>query len=167
MTLGQVFALFQSVTLLIPASSIWGKHLNRLDTASIERGMKVGLLKMTRRSTSINLAAQAQYAGWLFFVPTLCFAKFSVLAGLLQLTPFATHRRCIKMIGAVVGAWLFTSIFLLAFQCGAPDSWDFRHRGCLSRVRNGLRLEYCHPLIRLSRISEIAVLVRERPQHSD
>ncbi|KAL2037448.1 hypothetical protein N7G274_009728 [Stereocaulon virgatum] len=110
-----VFGVVQSVTLLVPEGNIWGMSLEELAPDTLDRGLK------------------AQYAGQLLYILSLCFAKLSVPASLLTISPVKTHRQAIFILGTFVIAWTIISEFLLAFKCGIPQPWNYMTRACLDR----------------------------------
>ena len=61
-------------------------------------------------------------------------AKFSILWFLRLITPNKQHRYVAKLFSILIGIWLFTSEFSLAFQCGMPTPWDYIHKKCLNEV---------------------------------
>ena len=82
-----------------------------------------------------NEVTQAEYAAGILFIAGLCFAKLSVVAFMIELTPILMFRRTSYFLGILIIAWTVCSIFAASFQCNLPRTWDFIHNSCFNRVR--------------------------------
>ncbi|KAI2626989.1 hypothetical protein GGS26DRAFT_147777 [Hypomontagnella submonticulosa] len=100
-----VFGLGESITMIVPASGIFGVDRGDVSDDELMAGLKVG------------------YARDLLFLLALVFAKLSVCASLFYLSPDALHRRTTAILGGVVGLWGVSSLFAIAFQCGTQGPW--------------------------------------------
>lgn len=78
---------------------------------------------------------QAEYAACILFIASLCFAKLSVVAFMIELTPIRAYKRASYFLGLVIIGWTVSSIFAASFQCDLERPWDFVHTSCFNRVR--------------------------------
>ncbi|KAI1123878.1 hypothetical protein F5Y10DRAFT_250904 [Nemania abortiva] len=99
-------AVGQTITLLVPASEIFGQNLK--DASEDE----------------LSAAKKAQYAGDLLFIVALASAKLSVCTSLFAFSPDRLHRRSNTVLIGVMTAWASTSFLGTAFQCGSRGPWD-------------------------------------------
>ncbi|KAH7320645.1 hypothetical protein B0I35DRAFT_459425 [Stachybotrys elegans] len=83
---------------------------------------------------TVQRSFQALYASELLSVLTLATVKASLILSLLDITPARGHRIAIAITGGLVSAWMVSSIFIIAFQCPAPDRWDVRNRQCTNII---------------------------------
>ncbi|KAJ8131500.1 hypothetical protein O1611_g2124 [Lasiodiplodia mahajangana] len=100
-------AVGQTVTLLVPASEIFGQDLK--DDVSED---------------DLSAAKKAQFAGDLLFIVALASAKLSVCTSLFAFSPDRLHRRINSALIVIMGLWASTSFLGTAFQCGSRGPWD-------------------------------------------
>ena len=103
-----------------------------------------------------------QYAAKLLFVPGLAATKISILFFLNAITPVKWHKRVLRILGAAVGVWGLTAVFILAFQCATPSPWNYLSTQCLDRVcltfLSSQKQDVLMPLPKLASEQYIAVL---------
>ncbi|KAI0877811.1 hypothetical protein GGS24DRAFT_446054 [Hypoxylon argillaceum] len=97
----------QSVTLLVPSSSIFGTNLSQDVSAD-----------------DLSAAKKTQFAGDILFVIALGCAKLSVCTSLFAFSPDRTHRRTNIGLIIVTSLWIVTALLGTAFQCGSQGPWD-------------------------------------------
>ncbi|KAI0468729.1 hypothetical protein F4859DRAFT_490137 [Xylaria cf. heliscus] len=116
MLLAYVTAVGQSVTFVVPGSSIFGsdKELRSATEDDLRVGMKI------------------QYAGDLLFILALGFAKLSVCASLFEFSPNRTHRRINSVLIIIIIFWILSSELGTAFQCGSRHPWEQGRASCIN-----------------------------------
>ncbi|KAI3342534.1 hypothetical protein F4824DRAFT_495483 [Ustulina deusta] len=109
-------AVGQSVTLIVPGSSIFGsdKELRSATDDDLQVGMKI------------------QYAGDLLFILALGFGKLSVGASLFAFSPNRTHRRINSALIVITILWMMSSELGTAFQCGSRRPWEQGKETCIN-----------------------------------
>lgn len=75
------------------------------------------------------------YARDILLLFSLAFAKLSACAGLFTLSPQRSHRLATIAVGVLVAAWLVSSVFATAFQCGPGGPWKQNGSSCIDEVR--------------------------------
>ncbi|KAI1164690.1 hypothetical protein F5B18DRAFT_231848 [Nemania serpens] len=74
------------------------------------------------------------YARDILLLFSLAFAKLSACAGLFTLSPQRSHRLATIAVGVLVAAWLVSSVFATAFQCGPGGPWKQNGSSCIDEV---------------------------------
>lgn len=70
----------------------------------------------------------------LFFLASICLVKISVSLVIHSVKPFGANRDMCRVVGVGILIWTVTAIFLAAFQCSTPDTWNFIDNRCISRA---------------------------------
>ncbi|OCK81438.1 hypothetical protein K432DRAFT_434145 [Lepidopterella palustris CBS 459.81] len=110
-----VFAISQTVTVSIGVGNGLG-HINA-DVTEEQR---------ERQQKSI-------FAFTVLFIMGQFFAKLSIIAFIVAITPHQTHRKMAFWLVAVICLWMVSSILGFAFQCELPETWKFENRQCVNR----------------------------------
>jgi len=82
------------------------------------------------------LSDQSLYALFLTYIPTLCFAKLSILALFLSITPDRTHHFIAYAIAVLLALGGIAIELAAAFQCHTPRPWIVQGNHCYERVCN-------------------------------
>ncbi|KAF2469111.1 uncharacterized protein BDR25DRAFT_170427, partial [Lindgomyces ingoldianus] len=72
------------------------------------------------------------YAGSILFLASLAFAKTSLCASFLALSPDERHRKVTYSLGGLIILWAISSIFTAVFQCGPKLPWNTDHSKCIN-----------------------------------
>lgn len=105
-----------AVSLSMEAVNGLGRHMSSLDEGQLQKVHQ------------LNYASAFLYAG------TLSCTKLSVVALLWSISPKALHRRWCFAIGVLVTIWTVTSVFVIAFQCQIPKTWELNGKKCISEI---------------------------------
>ncbi|KAI1108465.1 hypothetical protein F5Y14DRAFT_83076 [Nemania sp. NC0429] len=114
--LAYLFAIGECVTVLLPGSSYYKQSTGRPLDDDLTVQIKTG------------------YARDILLLFSLAFAKFSACAGLFTLSPQRSHRLAIIAVGVLVAAWLVSSVFATAFQCGPGGPWKQNESRCIDEL---------------------------------
>jgi hypothetical protein len=68
------------------------------------------------------------------FILTLFFSKGSVLFLLKALALAKGDRLMVYILAGMMALWVFTSLFVSAFQCPLPQAWEILNGKCLNQV---------------------------------
>jgi hypothetical protein len=74
------------------------------------------------------------YAFTILFILGQFFAKLSIIAFVIIITPDQTHLNVSRGIAVFACIWTVISVFGFAFQCDVPNVWDFTNGKCIDRV---------------------------------
>lgn len=74
------------------------------------------------------------YAGYILFILSLAFAKFSTGSLIRNLTPSPAFGRLIFIYHGLVFLWAGIAIVITLFQCSLPRPWDYINGHCINRV---------------------------------
>jgi hypothetical protein len=77
---------------------------------------------------------QGLYALGLTYIPTLCFAKLSIIALLKLITPDRTHHRMANTTAISIALGAGATELAAAFQCDLPRPWEVTGNRCYERV---------------------------------
>ncbi|KAI1251358.1 hypothetical protein MGN70_005926 [Eutypa lata] len=110
-----LFAVAESVTMVIPASNILGKDSDQVPEDELLGGLK------------------AQYARDILFVLSLSMSKLSTCQNIFILSPSDLHRLLSRIIAWIVGLWLVVCILATSFQCGVQGPWMQGEGHCLNQ----------------------------------
>ena len=77
---------------------------------------------------------QSSYASDSLPIPTLGFAKLSVLILLRTISPVKLHHNIILAMGILITVWAVVAEFVAAFQCHMSPPWRFIGNKCINRV---------------------------------
>ncbi|KAI6083297.1 hypothetical protein F4821DRAFT_245095 [Hypoxylon rubiginosum] len=110
-----LFAVAESVTMVIPASNILGNDINQITTDELVGGLK------------------AQYARDILFILSLSMAKLSSCRNIFILSPNDIHRLFARIIAWIIGLWMVVCIFATAFQCGIKGPWMQEDNHCIDQ----------------------------------
>ncbi|KAH9897508.1 hypothetical protein F4778DRAFT_771912 [Xylariomycetidae sp. FL2044] len=100
-----VFAVAETITMVIPASNILGKDMDLITRDELITGLK------------------AQYARDFLFILSLSMAKLSACRNIFILSPNYLHRLLARITAGLIGLWMIVCIFATAFQCGTQGPW--------------------------------------------
>lgn len=110
-----LFALGESIALIVPDSSAFGRDIAELSEEQLSDASKIG------------------YARDILFLFSIGFSKLSTCEGLHALSPDRVHRRWARLILSSAVIWMISSVFGTAFQCGARGPWDSDDARCISQ----------------------------------
>ncbi|KAJ5177922.1 uncharacterized protein N7500_000621 [Penicillium coprophilum] len=115
-TVSLVFCIAQSIAVSVATANGLGQHRDMLSNRSLETMMK------------------AEYAAIILFIISICFSKLSLLVFIRNLTPASLDRRFALVLGILIGLWSVVGVFTAAFQCSAPQTWNYLHGSCFDRA---------------------------------
>ncbi|KAI5923265.1 hypothetical protein F4810DRAFT_669579 [Camillea tinctor] len=107
-----VLAIGQAAALLSPDGQAIGNTQEQISGEDFDRALKV------------------LYSAEMLHILTLVVAKISLLVALCAITPITEHRFAIYSASIVIVIWGITSVFIVAFQCPAPQQWNVFNQGC-------------------------------------
>ncbi|KAH9883707.1 hypothetical protein F4778DRAFT_624657 [Xylariomycetidae sp. FL2044] len=111
-----VLLVGESVTLLVPDSTVYGRNISELSQAQLVAGLKTG------------------YARDLLLLLSIGLSKLSVCESLRALSPDRRHRSWAYAICCAIVLWSTVSIFGTAFQCGTDGPWRLGSAECINIV---------------------------------
>jgi len=85
-------------------------------------------------SDAKNVFMKSLYALLLLYIPTLCFAKLSIIALLVSITPDQTHYFIAYAIATTITLGSIAIEFAAAFQCHLPRPWIVLGNQCFERA---------------------------------
>jgi len=85
-------------------------------------------------SDTVTIFMKGLYALFLTYIPTLCFAKLSILALLLSITPAPSHQIVAYIIATLIVVGAVVTELAAAFQCHTPRPWLVLGNECFQRA---------------------------------
>ncbi|KAI0475479.1 hypothetical protein GGR56DRAFT_646137 [Xylariaceae sp. FL0804] len=105
----------ESLVMLVPASTIFGKSSALISAGELRNGLKIG------------------YARDLLFLLSLGLSKLAVSESLGALSPDKKHRYWTLTLRIGIILWTATSFLTTAFQCGTQGPWNTPASGCINK----------------------------------
>lgn len=112
-----------------------GSLVQTLTSSQVTNFEQVQSLVICPRGVTDREQCQASYAAQLLTVPTLSFAKMSIMLLMRRLFPLRLTRRVCSTFCFVLAAWFAASIFAVSFKCGLPESWNYSTCPCMNQVK--------------------------------
>ncbi|KAI0909412.1 hypothetical protein F4823DRAFT_562965 [Ustulina deusta] len=110
-----IFALGESIALIVPSSTAFGRDRAELSEEQLSDAAKIG------------------YARDILFLLCIGFSKLSTCDGLRALSPDKLHHLWARVLVISAGIWTITSVFATAFQCGTSGPWDKDNAMCINQ----------------------------------
>ncbi|KAJ2990487.1 hypothetical protein NUW58_g2925 [Xylaria curta] len=123
----KLFALGESIALIVPNSTAFGRDMAELSEEQLSDSAKIG------------------YARDILFVLSIGFSKLSTCESVHALSPDKAHHRWAYLLALSVIIWMITAIFGTAFQCGARGPWSSDRAACINLVSGTLLQEAKNP----------------------
>lgn len=77
---------------------------------------------------------KAELAANICYIISICLAKLSLLSLILNLTPTRQHQYFLFTLSGYIILWSVISVFVAAFECRVPHTWDYTRGNCINRV---------------------------------
>ena len=105
-----------------------------LDEDQLKGFKKASVICSLDLDSSIFDVDQCNYAMSLLHLATLLSSKLSIVLLLRMTSPSATHQRLGLVTGCFMIVWAMVTGFVSAFQCKAPEIWNFAQDNCIDGV---------------------------------
>jgi hypothetical protein len=99
-----------------------------------------------------NFFEKAEMAANIFYILSVLLARLSLLSLITKLTPNRRHQFVSFALSGLIIVWSIISVFVAAFECRLPNSWDYTREKCINRVgwKNASMCSICSPSIKIA-----------------
>jgi hypothetical protein len=139
-----VFCIAQSTATIIRADHGFGRPIEELSQDNVVSSLKASFLTLKleslysmpflKRANQANSMLKAELAANICYIITICLTKLSLLALIVNLTPNRRHQYFLFTLSGYIILWSVISVFVAAFECRVPHTWDYTRGTCINRV---------------------------------